>query len=322
MNRDQSTMSFGDHLEDLRRRLSFALLGTIPILIVCLVFGGPILEFIVIPLETQLRASGQPVRLLATSPVESFGAYLKVAMASSVLISAPWILYQAWLFVAPGLYQNEKRFVYFLMPASALLTASAIVFLYYVMLPVMLRFFIVFGSFMVQTHAPVAPLPPDVVLPSIPVLAADPPAPNAGEMWLNEPLRELRIAVTGPDGALSVFRLPMDIGGTIAQEYRIGEYVNLVFGMAIVFAIAFQLPIAMLLLGWTGIVEAKDLKPWRKHALFVCVIAGAIFTPADPGSMVLLAAPLYLLFELGLFLMQFVSARKVAGDAPTRSDGE
>lgn len=322
MNRDPSTMSFGDHLEELRRRLIFALLGPIPILIVCLAFGGPILEFIVVPLEAQLRASGQPVRLLATSPVESFGAYLKVAMATAVLISAPWILYQAWLFVAPGLYQNEKRFVYFLMPASALLTASAIVFLYYVMLPVMLRFFIVFGSFMVQTQTPVAPLPPDVVLPSIPVLSADPPAPNPGEMWLNEALRELRIAVTGPDGALAVFRMPMDVGGTIAQQYRIGEYVNLVFGMAIVFAIAFQLPIAMLLLGWTGIIEAKDLKPWRKHALFVCVIAGAIFTPADPGSMVLLAAPLYLLFELGLVLMQFVSTRRVAGKEPPESGDE
>jgi hypothetical protein len=78
MDRDTSTMSFGDHLEDLRKRLFYSLLGPIPILIVCLVFGGPILEFIVIPLETQLRASGQPVRLLATSPIESFGAYLKV----------------------------------------------------------------------------------------------------------------------------------------------------------------------------------------------------------------------------------------------------
>lgn len=322
MNRDQSTMSFGDHLEELRRRLVFALLGPIPILIVCLAFGGPILEFIVVPLEAQLRASGQPVRLLATSPVESFGAYLKVAMATAVLISAPWILYQAWLFVAPGLYHNEKRFVYFLMPASALLTTAAIVFLYYVMLPVMLRFFIVFGSFMVQTHTPVAPLPPDVVLPSIPVLSADPPAPNPGEMWLNETLRELRIAATASDGTTAVFRMPMDVGGTIAQQYRIGEYVNLVFGMAIVFAIAFQLPIAMLLLGWTGIIEAKDLKPWRKHALFVCVIAGAIFTPADPGSMVLLAAPLYLLFELGLVLMQFVSTRRVAGKEPPESGDE
>lgn len=322
MNRDQSTMSFGDHLDELRRRLVFALLGPIPILIVCLAFGGSIMEFIVVPLESQLRASGQPVRLLATSPVESFGAYLKVAMATAVLVSAPWILYQAWLFVAPGLYQNEKRFVYFLMPASAALTTAAIVFLYSIMLPVMLRFFIVFGSFMVQTDAPTAPLPDGLTLPNVPVLRADPPAPSPGDMWVNEALTELRIAVADPDGVLSVFRIPMDIGGTIAQQYRIGEYVNLVFGLAIVFAIAFQLPIAMLLLGWTGILEAKDLKPWRKHAIFVCVIAGAFFTPADPGSMVLLAAPLYLLFEFGLFLMQFVSARRVAGREPPESGDE
>lgn len=323
MDRDTSTMSFGDHLEDLRKRLFYALLGPIPILIVCLAFGGPILEFIVIPLETQLRASGQPVRLLATSPIESFGAYLKVAMAVAVLVSAPWILYQAWLFVAPGLYQNEKRFVYFLMPASAVLTATAMVFLYTVMLPVMLRFFIVFGSLMVQTNVATAPLPDDVTLPEIPVLSADPVSPEPGAMWLNGPLHELRFAIPDAAGALSILRIPLDAGGTIAQQYRIGEYVNLVFGLAIVFAVAFQLPIAMLLLGWTGILRPEDLRPWRKHALFVCVVASAIFTPADPGSMVLLAAPLYLLFEIGLVLMQFVTPARVAGaGSERRSDDD
>lgn len=311
MTRDPHTMSFGDHLEELRRRLIFALLGPIPILIVCLIFGGQILEFIVHPLESQLRAAGQPVRLLATSPVESFGAYLKVGMGAAALISAPWILYQAWLFVAPGLYQKERRFVYFLLPASAGLTTTAFVFLYYLMLPVTLRFFIVFGSLVVQSHPTTAPLPPEIVLPSVPVLAADPIEPEPGSMWVNEPLRELRIAVEVGDDQARVFRLPMDVGGTIAQEYRIGEYVNLVFGLAIVMAVAFQLPIVMMLLAWVGILESKDLKPWRRHIFFLCAIAGAVFTPADPGSMIMLMIPLYLLFELGLLLMDIFARRRV-----------
>src|SRR5690606_16506618 len=144
------------------------------------------------------------------------------------------------------------------------LTITAFSFLYYLMLPVMLRFFIIFGSLVVQTHPATAPLPPEIVLPTVPVLTADPVTPEAGAMWVNETLRELRIAVGVGDETPQVFRLPMDVGGTIAQEYRIGEYVNLVFGLAIVFAIAFQLPIVMLLLSWVGILEAKDLKPWRR----------------------------------------------------------
>lgn len=311
-------MSFGDHLEELRRRLLFAILGPIPVLILCLVYGGPILAFIIAPLEDQLARAGQPVRLLATSPVEPFAAYLQVAIAATALISAPWILYQAWLFVAPGLYRHEKRFAYLLFPASSFFTLFAMTFLYYFMLPVMLGFFIIFGSFIVQANPGQAPLPDGLTLPTIPILEADPPDPQAGAMWLNNQLRELRIAAPTADGAATiVFGAPLATQGTIAQQYRVGEYVSLVFGLAIVFALTFQLPIAMLLMNWTGILESKDLVPYRKHALFVCAIVGAVFTPADPGSMLLLMVPLYLLFELGLLGMRLLPATRIAGPLVT-----
>ena len=314
-------MSFGDHLEELRRRLIWALAGPVPILIVALAFGGPILAFLIHPLEVQLAAAGQPVRLLATSPVEPFGAYLKVALASAILVSAPWILYQGWLFVAPGLYRRERRFIYVLMPLSAVMTVAAMAFFYYAMLPVMLRFFIVFGSFIVQPNPGVAPLPAGLTLPTVPVLAADPPDPTAGQMWLNESMSELRIAV-GAAGAVTVIGAPLASGGTIAQQYRVGEYVNLVFGLAVVLTVAFQLPIAMLLAGWIGVIQPSDLAPYRKHVLFICAIAGAFFTPADPGSMLLLLIPLYLLFELGLALMRFMPSSAVAGERESGGDAD
>lgn len=317
--RDHNVMSFGDHLEELRRRLVWSLAGPIPALAVALVYGGPLLAFVIRPLETQLAAAGQPIRMLATSPVEPFAAYLKVSAAAAILVSAPWIFFQIWLFVAPGLYKHERRFVYFLMPASAALTATAMVFLYKLMLPVMLRFFIVFGSFIVQPNPGVVALPEGVALPTIPVLAADPPAPAPGDMWVNERMGELRIA-TGADGAVAVLGAPLAAGGTIAQQYRVGEYIGLVFNLALVFAIAFQLPIVMLLAGWTGLLEPGDLTPYRKHALFVCAIAGAFFTPADPGSMVLLMIPLYTLFELGLVLMRVLPASRVAGQRETGAE--
>ncbi len=317
-----ASMSFGDHLEELRRRLIFALLGPIPIFIVALFFGGPLLEFILAPAENALRDSGLPSKMLATSPAEPFIAYLKVAFVVALLFSAPWILYQAWLFIAPGLYKNEKRFAHILFPLSALLTAGALSFLYVVLLPVMLRFLIIFGVTLATQPAQEAPLPGPVDLPSLPVLAADPAEPETGQMWINESTYELRIALAPQQtgAAAFVMAIPMTAAGaTITQHYRVSEYVSLCFNLGVVFTIAFQLPVVMLLGGWIGILDPRELKPYRRHVLFGCAVAGAVATPADPLSMILLMIPLYLLFEFGLILMRLAPGDQVTdaeeGDA-------
>lgn len=310
------SMSFGEHLDELRTRLILALLGLVPVFIVALVFGGPILEFLIQPAEAQLRAAGQASRLQATGPAEVFIAYIKVALVLSILIGGPWIVYQAWLFVSPGLYRKEKRFVYVLIPLSGILTASGMVFLYTAMLPLMLAFLITFSSQVAQTSTPVAPLPAGITLPIAPSLLADPIDPPAGAFWFNEHLYELRFAIPDRAGASvdHIVGVPLTGGAMIAQQYRVSEYIDMVFGLGLAFAIAFQLPLVMLLLGWSGLIDVKSLAAQRKYALLACAIAGAVLTPADPASMILLAAPLYALYELGLLLMRFVPARRPATD--------
>ncbi|MEO0588244.1 MAG: twin-arginine translocase subunit TatC, partial [Planctomycetota bacterium] len=86
-----ANMSFGDHLEELRTRLIVSLLGLLPILIVCLVFGRELLDIIIAPAQASLRASGLPAALQATSPVETFGAYLRVGLIATVLVGSPWL---------------------------------------------------------------------------------------------------------------------------------------------------------------------------------------------------------------------------------------
>lgn len=311
-------MPFGEHLDELRKRLIYALLGLVPIFVVALFFGGPILEFLIQPAEAQLRAAGQASRLQATGPAEVFIAYIKIALVLAILIGGPWIVYQAWLFVSPGLYRREKRFVYVLIPLSGILTASGMVFLYYAMLPVMLGFLITFSSQIAQTETPTAPIPDGIVLPIAPTLQYDPTNPPPGAFWFNEHLQELRFALPdGPEpdaGVARVLGVPLTGGAMIAQQYRVSEYVNMVFGLGLAFAIAFQLPLVMLLLSWSGLADASMFAGQRKYALLVCAIAGAILTPADPASMILLAGPLYLLFEIGLLLMRFVPARKPSTD--------
>lgn len=308
-------MSLGDHLEELRKRVVFALVGIVPLVILGLVFGAPLIDILVVPLREQLVAADQPTKLLATSPLETFGAYLKVSLVLALIVGMPWVLFQLWLFIAPGLYQAEKRFVYFLLPLSAVMTAIGIAFLYYILLPVSLYFLISFGTSIAQDVVPAsAALPPGIELSEIPVLGAEPEAPAVGEMWVNERLNELRIRVDES----RTLGVPLRGDGLIAQEYRIGEYISLVFMLGIVFALAFQLPVVLMLLGWVGILEPKELTKYRRHIVFGCGVAGAVLTPQDPMSMILLGGALYALFEFGIVLMRFVPASRVAGGAERR----
>jgi sec-independent protein translocase protein TatC len=305
-------MSFGDHLEDLRKRVFWAIVGPIPVFVVCLVFGNQLLEFITAPLIASLKRAGEAPHLIATSPVEPFAAYMKVAAVVTLLVAMPWILYQLWLFVAPGLYAKERRFVYFLLPMSAALTSIGLAFLYWVLLPLSLVFLIEFGAGLVTPTVTTAEPPAAMVFPEMPVLDYDPVSPKPGQMWMNEKLGQLRIAV--PEGDhVKVKSINVGSGAGVSQDYRLSEYVDLVFLLGLAFAVAFQLPIVMMLLSWTGLIEAKMLTQYRKQCFFGSVVLAALLPTQDPASLILLTAVVYGLFELGVMLMRFMPASRVAG---------
>jgi sec-independent protein translocase protein TatC len=309
-------MSFGDHLDDLRRRVVFAILGLVPLIVLGFVVGGPLLEILTAPVIQAMRDAGEPSGLLATGPLESFVSYLKIALGVGLVLGLPWMFYQLWLFISPGLYSNERRFVYFLMPLSLLLTVASAAFLYKVLLPISLYFLILFGSNIAKSPVETGELPEQVTVAmlndnAMPVLDKDPPLEQLrpGAQWLNPGRNEIRIYL-GAD-KVRVIRLRSD--GLIAQEYRIGEYISLLFGLAIVFAIAFQLPVVMLLLSWVDLLRPGAVTPYRRHVGFACAVLGMVLTPQDPWSMILLGMALYLLFEFGLMLMKYVPASVVAG---------
>ncbi|MBC6953711.1 MAG: preprotein translocase subunit TatC [Leptolyngbya sp. PLA2] len=309
---EQAVMPFGDHLEELRRRLILALLGLAPIFVLSMSFGRPMLDFLTRPVTRQLRASGLPPEMLATNFLETFGTYVFLSLVVTVLAGSPWVLYQLWKFVAPGLYETERRFVYILLPLSFSLTVTSAVFLYAVIMPVVLSFFIEFGSAVGRTDPHVAPLPEGIVLPAFPRLEADPPRPEVGAAWINTELMQLRVCV-GYEGSKAVVRgSNLTQGSGIVQQYRISEYTKTFLTMAMAFALGFQTPVVVLLLGWAGLVKPAMLKKYRKHVIMGCCIAAALLTPADPISMALLAAPLWALFELGSVLLRLLPAERVA----------
>ena len=313
-------MPFGDHLEELRSRLAFALLGLLPILIIALAVGKKILGILFKPVYEALLKGDQAPGLLAANPFEGFSAYVKVSLVLTIIVGAPWIIYHLWRFVAPGLYAHERRFAYLLAPLSAVLTLFSGVFLYYLMLPVVLFFFVQFNASLPGIEVTTAPLDPGVTLSPVPILAADPAEPAPGTMWYNSKFHQLRLCVPGKDGAPLVLGTWLASDSLVTQQYRIADTVAVILNLAIALAIAFQMPVVVLLLGWAGLVTPVWLSKYRRHSVMVCAVRGAVLTPADPVSMVILAIPLYLLFELGVFLLRALPAGRVAGDATGKSE--
>lgn len=318
-------MSLGEHLEELRWRLFLGLIGPLIAAIVMLIFGKQIVGFLTQPLLVAMETVGLEPRVINPNVTSAFAVYLKVSLLGGLIVGIPWLLWQLWMFIGPGLYQTEQRVVKMLVPASAALMAVGVAFLYYVMLPMMLWFLLSFAvSFEMpsldrsviqgqierqvsederdETENGEAVEPPPLV--SVPRLWEDPADASIGDMWIYLPQRELRVLVD--DGLVWRTRLSPAVRSTMMEPLiQIDDYIGLVMLLALAFSIAFQLPLVMLVLGKVGIFSYNQMARVRKYALLVIVIVSAMVTPADPFSQVGLAIPMYALYELGLLLVKW-----------------
>jgi hypothetical protein len=121
------------------------------------------------------------------------------------------------------------------------------------------------------------------------------------------------ITVTGSDGTAEILAIPLAPKPVIAQEYRLSEYIGFVLLLFLGIAIAFQMPLVVVLLGWLGLASVDWLRSKRRYALFVCGIVSAVITPStDVISMLVMLVPLYGLYELGILLLTIAPASKVA----------
>jgi sec-independent protein translocase protein TatC len=315
---DDGVMSFGDHLEELRKRLFLAALVPLPLAIGLFFVAPQIRAFLTAPVLDALRAEGLPAQLQVMSPIESLAVDMKLSLIGAILVSLPWVLYQAWRFVAPGLYAHERRFAHFLVPLSTILAATGLALMYVVILPLMLR-----GLIAMSGNTPTVvevTAASEAVGPTLPLLAQDPAAPAPGSSWVNTTEHTVRVAVPfGTEGTQAeILSLPMVRPGTLMQVYHLSNYINLIIMLALGTALSFQVPVVTLLLGWMGLVDAPMLRRWRKFAFFGALVVAAIVGPGDILSLGLLTVPLYLLYELGILLLIFAPASRVARGAVTR----
>jgi sec-independent protein translocase protein TatC len=228
--------SLFDHLLELRNRVLRALLGVI-IVFCCLVyFAQDIYQYVAQPL---LSAMPEGSQMIATDVASPFFAPFKLTLVLSLFIAMPFVLYQIWSFVAPGLYSNEKRLIVPLMFGSTLLFYSGIAFAYFLVFPVVFAFF----------------------------------------------------TSVAPEGVV------------IATD--ISSYLDFILKLFFAFGAAFEIPIAIILMCWTGMTTPDSLREKRAYVVVGAFVIGMLLTPPDIISQTMLAVPMLLLFEVGIIIASF-----------------
>jgi sec-independent protein translocase protein TatC len=307
-------MSFGDHLDELRRRILLALAVPLPLAIVIFFlnqwFDDALIRWLLVPVMRELRGNNLPEQLQVLSPTEMIVLQMKLCLIVALVLSAPWVLYQAWKFIEPGLYAHEKRFVHFLLPFSALLTAAGVVILYYVMLPLMLRVLIHFG--MIGGGAPATDEAIAKAIdqrPAVRIVSRAPEQGTIGEAYLTWPAMELHVVIADAQSKPVVAQVQRS---AVKQEFRLSEYINLVLMLMLAIALAFQMPLVIALLGWLGLATPQWLRKQRRYALMICGVISVVITPPDALSAIIMMVPLYGLYELGILLLVIAPASAVA----------
>ena len=233
--------SFIAHLVELRNRLLHSTIALLVVFICLFPWASDLYTLLAQPLLAELPKGGQ---MIATDVMTPFFVPLKVAMMAAFLIVLPYIFYQIWRFVAPGLYANEKRLVLPLIVASTLLFFFGMAFAYFLVFPV------VFGF----------------------------------------------ITAAAPEG--------------VAVMTDIDKYLSFVLSMFMAFGITFQVPVAVVLMVRMGFVTVEKLREIRSYVIVGAFVIGAVFTPPDVVSQLMLAIPLWLLYEAGIVVASWLGKAK------------
>lgn len=228
------------HLMELRSMLMRSMI-VVTVLFACIVpFGKRLYELASEPLAAKLPDNAS---MIATNVISPFLAPFKLSFFTALFIAMPYLLYQLWGFVAPGLYKSEKRAAIPLLVSSIALFYLGVLFVYFVLFPVVFTFV---------------------------------------------------VAIT-PD--------------TAVMMTDIGQYLNFMLALFLVFGLAFEIPVATVLICWIGITTPEALGKKRPYVLIGAFTIGMFLTPPDIISQVMLAVPMYLLYEVGLFMARWFGSR-------------
>jgi sec-independent protein translocase protein TatC len=225
------------HLTELRDKLLRAILAVLVMFLCLFPFANEIYTFVSEPLRTLLPEGST---MIATGVASPFLTPFKLTLVTAVFLAIPYVLYQVWSFIAPGMYKHEKRLAIPLLVSSVLLFYAGASFAYFVVFPLIFLFF----------------------------------------------------TSVGPED--------------ITMMTDINSYLDFVLKLFFAFGLAFEIPIAAVLMIWSGITTPEALAKKRPYIVVGCFIFGMLLTPPDIISQALLAIPMWILFEIGVFFGRFV----------------
>ena len=229
--------TFISHLIELRSRLVKSIIAVVIVLLCLVPWAKNIYSALAAPL---LRALPKGATMIATDVTGTFFVPLKVTLMAAFLIALPYVLWQAWAFIAPGLYHREKRLAVPVIISSVVFFLIGMAFAYFLVFPIAFGFF----------------------------------------------------AAYAPEG--------------VTMMTDIDKYLSFVLTMFIAFGVTFEVPVIVIVLVRMRIVTLEWLRSIRAYVIVGAFVVGAIFTPPDVVSQLLLAVPMWLLYELGMLMARFV----------------
>jgi len=230
--------SFMSHLIELRDRLLRCVVALLLVFVCLFPWARDLYALLAQPMLASMPTGGQ---LIATEVTAPFFVPMKVTMMAAFVIALPYLLYQVWAFVAPGLYAHERKLVAPLIITSTLLFICGMAFAYYLVFPVVFHFMV-------------------------------------------------SVAPAG-----------------VAVMTDIGKYLDFVLTLFLAFGVTFEVPVAVVILVRMGVVSVAKLKEIRPYMIVGAFVLGAVFTPPDVVSQVMLAVPLWLLYEVGIYVSQWIT---------------
>ncbi len=243
--------AFVAHLIELRDRLLRAVLAIVVLMVLLFPWASELFTIFATPV---LQSLPEGQTMIATGAISPFFIPIKLAALAAVFIAMPYILYQLWAFIAPGLYQHEKNLALPLIVSSSVLFYVGAGFAYFIVIPAVFHF----------------------------------------------------MALFAPQG--------------VSFMPDIGSYLDFAIGLFFTFGLAFEVPVAVVLLSVIGVVTPDQLAEKRRYAILVAFIIGAIFTPPDILSQFMLAIPVWMLYELGILVARMMVKNKAQKDEDDDTD--
>jgi sec-independent protein translocase protein TatC len=237
---------FFSHLKELRDRLLVCIVAVAIAFIFTYYFKERLFDFLMQPFLKVMPAQSS---FIFTGITEAFLTYFKISVVAALFVAAPVILYEFWMFVAPGLYEKEKKYVYPFIIFGSLCFICGALFCYFVVMPNMYRFFVSYAREFVT------------------------------------PMPDLK------------------------------NYMGLTLKLLIIFGFIFELPLVAFYLARAGIIKAKMLAKKRRYAILAVFIISAAITPPDVVSMILVALPLWGLYELGILIAKVFGKKETLDDS-------